>query len=89
MTDPQSRITQLEREVRRWRRAALILTGTVLLFVLGFGVMATRLYVLAALQERIALEMRQAAEEARAKADAQLRFLGRDQAERVRDSGRR
>jgi hypothetical protein len=42
VTDPQSRIAQLERGVRHWRRAALILSATLLLFVVGFGVLMIR-----------------------------------------------
>jgi hypothetical protein len=63
MTDPQSRIAQLERGIRRWRRAALILAGALVLLVLGFGWLSTRAQVM--VQRERAEHSRRLAEQAR------------------------
>ena len=71
MTDPQSRIAELERGIRRWRRAALILASALALVVLGFGAIATRAQVRAERE-------RQAAIQAREEAEAQRAFLEKE-----------
>ena len=75
MTDPQSRIAQLEQGIRRWRRAALILASGLVLFALGFGWLLTRAQVMVQRERDLAEHSRQLAEHARVEAEAQRTFL--------------
>ena len=75
MTDPQTRIFQLQRSVRRWKRAALILSATLLLLVVGFGWLVTRAQVRAEHERAVAEDRRRVAEDARADAEARRAFL--------------
>src|SRR5262249_51288085 len=66
VTDPQSRIAQLERGIRRWRRAALILASALVFLVVASGVLLTRTQVTAERERQAAIQARDEAEARRA-----------------------
>jgi hypothetical protein len=72
MTDPQSRITQLERGIRRWRRAALALASVLALTLLGFGWLVTQSQIRAERARREAIQARDEAEARRALPEKEL-----------------
>jgi hypothetical protein len=82
VTDPQSRITELERGIRRWRRAALAFASVLALILLGFGWLVTQSQIRAERARRDAEHAHQAAIQARDEADAQRRFLEKGLGER-------
>ena len=71
MTDPQTRIVQLEREVRRWKRVALIMIAAFVLLVAGSAVLVTRGQIMAR-------QSRELAEKARDEANLQRALLEKE-----------
>jgi hypothetical protein len=65
MTDPLSRVSQLERGIRRWRLAALILASLLALIVFGFGVLVTRASIMVERERQMAEQARDEAERGR------------------------
>ena len=69
MTDPQSRIAELERGIRRWRRAALAFASVLVLALLVFGLLVTQSQIRAERARREAEDAHQAAVQAREEAE--------------------
>jgi hypothetical protein len=65
VTDPQSRITALERGIRRWRRAALALASVLALAFLVFGWLVTQSQIRAERARQAEIEAREEAERRR------------------------
>jgi hypothetical protein len=78
MTDPQTRIVQLERDVRCWRRVALFMVTAFVLFVLAAGSLMTRGQVMVERESRIAEDFRERAEKSRDEANVQRAFLEKE-----------
>src|SRR5262245_24800842 len=78
VTDPQSRISELERGIRRWRRAALALASVLALIFLFSGWLVVHAQVRAQQARREAADAHQAAVQAREEAEAQRRFLEKE-----------
>jgi hypothetical protein len=56
MTDPQARIGQLEREVRRWRRVAIVLGSALVVFALLSSWLGVRSHMVAQQAEQAKVE---------------------------------
>jgi hypothetical protein len=78
MTDPETRIVQLERDVRCWKRVALIMIAAFLLLVVGSAVLLTRGQIMVERERRIAEDSRQMADKARDEANVQRAFLEKE-----------
>jgi hypothetical protein len=91
MTESQSRISQLERAIRRWRRTALILASVLALFVFGFGVLVTRASIMVERERQMAEQARDEAERGRdearkARYEALIREASLEQARKQADA---
>jgi hypothetical protein len=72
MTEPQIRISELERGIRRWRRAALALASVLVIALLVFGWLVTQSQIRAERARRDAIQARDQAEARRAFPEKEL-----------------
>src|SRR5262249_39934207 len=78
VTDPQSRIADLERGIRRWRRAGLAFASVLALGLLVSGWLVTQSQIRAERARREAEDAHQAAIQARDEAEAQRAFMEKE-----------
>jgi hypothetical protein len=78
MTDPRASISQLERGIRRWRRAAFLLASALTIVLLCFGWLVVRSQIRAEQEKAEAERFHQEAVQAREEAEARRAFLERE-----------